>query len=146
MPFRIIPDLGQVSEYRVQPSTKQRCHVLQHGVLRSNHANGSNDFPVESRTGTGQSGACASEGNVLAWETRSDDIGLAFLKFVCGHVVMARNAGEILRQDALAIVVLLDEPYGLKPARPFEANGETSDACEHFQHAHLALRLNRLEL
>jgi hypothetical protein len=60
MPFRVIPDLGQVSENNVQPSTKQRCHVLQDCDPWSNHAKGSNDFPVESRTLAGKSGAVAS--------------------------------------------------------------------------------------
>ena len=48
MPFRVIPDLGQVPKNGVQPSTKQRCHVLQQDELGSNHANGSNHFPPES--------------------------------------------------------------------------------------------------
>ena len=61
MPLRIIPDLGHVSENGSQPSTKERCHVLQHSVSRSNHAKGSNHFPVESRTGSGKSGANPGE-------------------------------------------------------------------------------------
>ena len=61
MPFRVIPDRGQVSENISQPSTKQRCHVLQHRVPGSNQANGSHEWPYESRASPGKSGASASE-------------------------------------------------------------------------------------
>jgi hypothetical protein len=96
MPFRIIPDLGHVPENNVQPATKQRCHVLQDRVERSYQAKGSNDFPVESRTGSGKSGAITGEADVLAWESGSDNIGLARSEIVCRHIVVAWDAWEIL--------------------------------------------------
>ena len=41
VPFRVIPERGQVSEYVAQPSTKQRCDVLHDDVSGSNFANDS---------------------------------------------------------------------------------------------------------
>jgi hypothetical protein len=32
LPFRVIPDLGQVSEYLSHPSNKERCNVLHEHV------------------------------------------------------------------------------------------------------------------
>ena len=61
MPFRVIPDRGQVPENIAQPSSKQRCHVLQERDPWWNQANGSHKWPNESRTGSGKAGACASE-------------------------------------------------------------------------------------
>lgn len=138
MPFRVIPDLGQVPEYRSQPSTKQRCHVLQHCAPRSYHANGSNDFPVESRTGSGQSGTVSGKTEVLAWKPCRDDIGFALLKFVCRHVVGDRYARKILGKDALAIRITLYEPDRLKASRLLEADAESCNASEHFEYAPLA--------
>ena len=45
VPFRIKPERGQVSEYRVQPSTKQRCNVLHDAEARSKLANKTGEFP-----------------------------------------------------------------------------------------------------
>jgi len=61
MPLRVIPDRGQVPENISQPSTKQRCHVLQERDSGSYQANGSHECPNESRASPGKSGACASE-------------------------------------------------------------------------------------
>jgi hypothetical protein len=43
VPFRVIPDRGQLTEYSIQPPSKQRCHVFQEhvsGLEFSNHAKG----------------------------------------------------------------------------------------------------------
>jgi hypothetical protein len=45
MPFRVIPDRGQASEYGAHSSIKQRCHVLQQRDPWSYHANGSANLP-----------------------------------------------------------------------------------------------------
>jgi hypothetical protein len=60
MPFRVIPDRGQASEYRSHPSIKQRCHVLQQRDPWSYHAKGSAYLPPETRTLAGKSGTLSS--------------------------------------------------------------------------------------
>lgn len=127
MPFRIIPDRGQVSEYRVQPSTKQSCHVLQHGPDGSNHANGSNDFPVESRTGAGKSGAETGVADILTRESSRDNISLTLLEIVCRHIIMAGDAWKILGQDGLRVRLHFAKGDGFEPACPFEAKAESAD-------------------
>jgi hypothetical protein len=140
MPFRIIPDRGQVSENNVQPSTKQRCHVLQDSVLWSNQANGSNDFPVESRTGSGQTGADPGKGNILTWESGCDNIGFAFLEVVGCHVAVAGDAGEILGKHGLRMRLHFAERDGLETASPFEAKAKAADAAEKIENAKLRHR------
>jgi hypothetical protein len=53
IPFRVIPDRGQVSENSSHPPCKQRCHVLQDPDARSSHAKATHNLPVESRTASG---------------------------------------------------------------------------------------------
>ena len=48
IPLSVKPALGQVPENDAHPISKQRCHVLHNCVLRSYHAKGSHQFPVES--------------------------------------------------------------------------------------------------
>jgi hypothetical protein len=127
MPFRIIPDRGQVSENGSQPSTKQRCHVLQHSAEWSNHANGSNDFPVESRTGSGKSGAVSGETDVLTREPSRDNICFTFLEFHCGNVVVARYAAKVLFQNGASVGLHLAKPDSLETASPFKAQAEAAD-------------------
>jgi hypothetical protein len=120
MPFRVMPDLGQVSEYRVQPSTKQRCHVLQHRVSRSNHAKGSNNFPVESGTGAGKSGAFAGKADVLTRKACADNIRLAPLEIVSRYVVVARHMRPVFRQHGAGVGLHFAKADRLAEARAFQ--------------------------
>jgi hypothetical protein len=126
MPFRVIPDLGQVPEYCVQPSTKQRCHVLQHSVLWSNHAKGSNDFPIESRTGAGKSGAVASETDILAGEACTDGVGFALSEVIGRHVLMVWDAWEVFRQNSAGVRLHFAELDSLEASRALKSQRETA--------------------
>jgi hypothetical protein len=126
MPFRVIPDLGQVPENRVQPSTKQRCHILQQGPDGSNHAKGSNHFPPESRTGSGKSGASASERDVLTRESRADEVGMGKLR--CGHIPKVRDIGEALGEDARGVGIGFRESDGAESARALQPKVEAAYA------------------
>jgi hypothetical protein len=136
MPFRVMPDLGQVPENGSQPSTKQRCHVLQDDVLRSNHANGSNHFPPESRTGSGKSGACTGKGDILAGEASADNVGIGILRG--GHVADVRRVGEAQRENARGVGVELRNRDRLEAARALEPKVEAADPCEQREDAQLA--------
>ena len=61
MPRRVVPDLGQRSENDVQPSMKQRCHVLQEDDFRSNHVNRGKRLPEETGAVPVESGASPGE-------------------------------------------------------------------------------------
>jgi len=130
MPFRVIPDLGQVSENVSHPSTKQRCHVLQDREFWSNHANGSNNMPVESRTGAGQSGALAGERDVLAWEPACDDICLAFDEFARRHVAVNWDIWPMFREHALAERIDLDEANRVRQSCAFKTYRKSANTRE----------------
>jgi hypothetical protein len=136
MPFRIMPDLGQVSENGSHPSTKQRCHVFQDREARSNHANGSNHFPPQSRTGSGKSGACPRKANILARKSGADDVGIRVLR--CGHVAHVGNARKPCFKDARGVWISLGKSDGFKAARTVQTEGKTADASEEIKHPHAA--------
>jgi hypothetical protein len=138
MPFRVIPDRGHVSENCSQPSTKQRCHVLQHSPSRSNHAKGSNDFPVESRTGSGKSGAVAGKTDVLTREPSRDDIRFTFLEFHRGYVFIAGNWPEILFKNRPSVGLHFAKSNGLEPASALQAQAETADTGKKVDDTKLA--------
>jgi hypothetical protein len=134
MPFRIKPDLGHVSENGSQPSTKQRCHVLQQSPLRSNHAKGSNDFPVESRTGSGKSGAVSGETDVLTGEASRDNIRFTFREFHCGYVFIDGDAGKVLFDDGAGVRLDLAEAHGVKTTCPVEAKRHPGYSRKKIEH------------
>ncbi len=135
MPFRVIPERGQLPENDVQPSTKQRCHVLQDDEAGSNHANGSNHFPEESRTGSGKPGACPGERDVLAGKASADDVGIGILG--CRHVADVRRIGEAKRKNARGVRVQFGDRHGLETSRPLQPEVEAADACEQGKDAQL---------
>jgi hypothetical protein len=141
MPFRVMPDLGQVSENSAQPSTKQRCHVLHDRVARSYQANGSYEMPVESRTLPGQAGASPSKADVLAGESSGNDISLAFLKFSGLYIVVLRHVGPTFRQYASAERIDFAEGDRLEAARALKPEREAANAAEQIEDAKLLGRL-----
>ena len=73
IPFRVVTDLGQVSENVSHPSNKQRCHVLHEDDSRSYHANATHHLPPQPRTGSGNPGAFPGVRYVLAGKSSGDD-------------------------------------------------------------------------
>jgi hypothetical protein len=136
MPLRVIPDLGQGPENNVQPSTKQRCHVLQDDDAGSNHASGSNHFPEESRTGSGKSGACTGKGDVLAGEASADNVGIGILR--SRHVTDVHGIGKPERENARGVGVKLGHSDRVKAARALEPEVEAANASEQGKDVELA--------
>lgn len=124
-PVRIEPCCGQVPENVSDESpSNETWNVLQDDVTGSSQQNGSGDGGPEP---TGIFGAEAESGDAggLAGKPGSDDIAS------CGgdgvRVTVDRDAGEPLREDALAVAVELAELHGPVPG-PFEAEVEEPDA------------------
>lgn len=74
IPFRIIPARGQVSEYNVQPSRKQRCDVLHEYVSGSKLANDPGKLSPQAGTFACNSGSFSGIANILAGEASADEI------------------------------------------------------------------------
>jgi hypothetical protein len=76
-PSRIEPHRGQVSEYTSKPARSEHWRVLHNDVSRSYFANDPGHLHPESTALTVDSCATACAGDVLAWESTSDDIDAA---------------------------------------------------------------------
>jgi hypothetical protein len=130
MPFCIVPDLGQRPENSVQPSSKQRCHVLQHnrsGLQFSNQANG---FKEQSRPFPVQSCPSSGIGNILTGETSDDAIDS--LKVACvafSDVSLAVDFRPMLFEDLRRVVVDFDLPSTFKTGS-LESKVEPSNTCK----------------
>jgi hypothetical protein len=74
MPFRMIPDLGQRPENSVQPSSKQRCHVLQHNCSRLQFSNQANGLKEQSAALSVKACPESGIGNILAGEATCNNI------------------------------------------------------------------------
>jgi hypothetical protein len=74
MPFSIVPDLGQRPENSIQPSSKQRCHVLQDNCSRLQFSNQANGLKKQSASLSVKTCPESGIGNILAGKTACDDI------------------------------------------------------------------------
>jgi hypothetical protein len=140
MPVRIIPERGQVSENRVQPSRKQRSDVLHDEDLGSKFANEADDFGPEPRTLASKACTRSGQTDVLAGEPAADDIDGNSIgsKSLCGklpHVPIAGDIGPVLGEDAAGEVFDFAERDRLETACAFEAKAEPSNTREQIKDA-----------
>jgi len=107
MPFRVIPERGQVSENFSKPSRKQRCDVLHDDVVRSYFANEARVVTPQSRPLACKPCPRARKTDVLAWKSSADDIDADSVssQSACGeraHIFVTRDAGPVLCEDSSA--------------------------------------------
>nr|WP_053553207.1 hypothetical protein [Sphingopyxis sp. 113P3] len=159
MPFRIIPERGQVSENSAKPSatllswaTKQICDVLHDDEGRSNFASQSTDFrPKAASRAALDTSSQAGDGNVLAREAAGNDIdgnsiNIESLRGKLSDVSIAGDVGPVLCKDTAGELLYFTEGDGLETARALKPQAETSDAgkeIEDFELAHPALRFSQ---
>lgn len=74
IPFRIVPDRGQVSEYSAKPSIKQCCDVLHEDEVGSKLASKSVDFAPEPRARAFNPCTFPGVADILAREATGNDI------------------------------------------------------------------------
>src|SRR5262245_2472056 len=110
MPFRVIPERGQVSENVAQPSIKQRCGVFHDDKSGSNFANNSGVLFPKSTVNAVQSGAGTDLGNVLAGETAANSVnGNSICPQTVGgelaHVAIASDCRPLFSEDTATVRV-----------------------------------------
>src|SRR5690606_9779780 len=111
IPFRIIPARGQVSEYDIQPSRKQRCNVLHDDVAGSKLAN--DPGKLSPQAGTFASNSCSLSGiaNVLAGEASADEIDWReIVRADLSHVSESDGIRPVSCKDLRRIVIHLYLP------------------------------------
>src|SRR5690606_20558281 len=106
VPFRIIPARGQVSEYDIQPSRKQRCDVLHDDVAGSKLANDPGKLSPQAGTFAGNSCSLSGIANVLARESSADEIdGREIVSADLSHVSESKGVRPVSFKDLCRIVI-----------------------------------------
>jgi hypothetical protein len=144
MPFRIIPERGQVSENTVEPSIKQCCDVLHDDELRSYLANNSSVLRPKSAANSFNSSALARNADVLTGEAAADDIhGNSVCPETIGcegsDISENRDSWPVLSQHSLAVGIDLAEGDGSHPGS-FEPEAEAANSAEEIKHIHVRLQ------
>ena len=145
VPFRIIPDLGQVSENVAKPSTKQLCAVFQEDVSWLQLANEAESFGPEAASRVRKPKAFSGNADALAREAPGDDIdGNSIGSESCAgkgaNIVIAGDSGPMFRQNAAGEGFDFAKGYGFKAARPLKAKAEAADAGKQVKDAQLHSR------
>lgn len=140
VPFRVIPDLGQVSEYSSKPSTKERCDVLHDEVVGSKFANQTGVFPPKSGALTVKAAPGTGKADVLARKAAADDVNGDAIsgKASCcedSNIVINRNLGPVLRQHLARVFFDFAEGDGSETAGALQPKAETAYAAEKVEHA-----------
>ena len=119
MPFRIIPERGQVPENGSKPrspvSSKQVWYVLQDCVSRSKLANESGVLEPESAALASESGAFSGEADVLAGEPAAQEIdGFNGSPINCANISVSLNVGPVFGEHSLTVGIDFDKPLRCK--------------------------------
>jgi hypothetical protein len=139
MPFRIIPDRGQVSENAVQPSTKQSCDVLHDDISGLKLANKTGKLRPEPTSLAINASTFSGKADVLTREAADDALNGKAIgsKQSCGegsHVIVNRHSWPVFRENFLRFHILLAERDGFESAGAFKPQVEAANACEQRQH------------
>jgi hypothetical protein len=148
MPFRIVPERGQVSENTVEPPCQESCDVLHDEDARSKLASKAVNFGPKARARTIEARPASSQGNVLTGESPADridgnSIGSKPLGGKGSDVIVAGDLGPMLRQHAPTEGFDLAKGDGLESARPFQAQAEAANAGKEVQDAQGGSALGR---
>jgi len=141
VPVRIVPALGQVSEYDINPPNKQCCDVFHEHESGSYFANQSAHLSPESTSLASDALSLSGIANVLAGEPAADQVNpFEVFALHIPHVPEAGHIGPVLHQHPLAVWFVLDLPLAHHPG-PFQAEVQTTDASEHATESHGAFRV-----
>jgi hypothetical protein len=120
MPLRIKPDLGQRPENLVQPSSKQRCHVLQDNCSRLQFSNQANGFKEQPASGSIKACSFPGVGNIHTGKSADDAIdALEVVLSALPDVSLPMHVWPVPLKDFRRIVINLHLPLALKPS-PFK--------------------------
>jgi hypothetical protein len=130
IPFRVKPDLGQRPKNSVQPSSKQRCHVLQHNNSRLQFSNQANGFEKQSRSFAIKSCPKSGVGNILTGESSANNVdSFKVVLSAFSNVSFSMDAWPVLGEHSVGVVVNLNLPFA-SHSSSFETKIKSADACE----------------
>jgi hypothetical protein len=141
VPFRIVPERGQIAEKLAEPGTgllagsnQQIWDIFHDDVLRLKLANEAVEMPPKAAAFASKSRLTPGPAEVLAGEASAD--GMDGNSICCeavggeaSHVFIAGHLWPVFRQHAAAERIDLAERDGLKPG-PFKAKAEPANSAE----------------
>jgi hypothetical protein len=129
IPFRIVPERGQIPEYAVEATSQESGDVFQDDEERSNLANDPCSLGPE-RAGVVPAEPRAGGAERLAGEAGTDDLGAAPRRVERVDVAVAGNARPVPRKDAPRPRVELALPDGAPETSSLKAKLEATDSRE----------------
>ena len=135
MPFRIIPERGQVSENSPNSPSKESCDVFHDDDLGSKLVNQSAVLGPQPASCAIKTRATTCETNVLAGKSSSDSIrdNPVCSQLVCGKLANISIDGYTrvaIGEASARFTIELAERDGLEPASAFQPEREAADAAK----------------
>jgi hypothetical protein len=132
VPFRVVPDRGQVCGNLIEAARAEGRNVFHDRVARSNLPNETGVFSPEAGAFAGKPRAFARRADVLAGKAAADDVGEDAMLFQSSrrqrpHVLEDRDGGPVLTENTAGVAVLLTERDRVHP-RTFKPEGKAPDA------------------
>ena len=133
IPFRVVPERGQVCENLSEDGSsadrEEVCNVLQEDVSRSNVANDSTHLSPKRSFGMSETLTLSGARGALAREAAGDDVDRLGSSVNCSDVRVHGHSGESHPEQLLSELVDLAEPAVLEPGE-VESVGQESAAIE----------------
>lgn len=150
VPFRVIPERGQVPENGSESSPEKRGDIFHDDVSGSNLANKTGVFTPEAAAFTCEPRAFASRGDILAGKSSANNVGCDAIRAQSADgegldIVIDRHLRPVFRQHAARERFDLAEGDRLKAARPLKAQAEAADARKEIKHSELGALLPVLD-
>jgi hypothetical protein len=130
VPFRVIPDLGQVSENLTESAAAEHCNVFHDDVARSYFVNNSGVFFPDAAARSRDARAFSCNGDVLAGKSSANNLSCS-PELVAGEsfdIVMDYYVGPVPAQDALTVWFNFTEGDCAKTSGTFKSERETADS------------------
>jgi len=136
MPLRVIPDLSERPEHRVQSARAKGADVFDDRVLRARFGDDPVHFPPEAASLAPKSGALAGEADVLARKPSTDHIDRSNVSSPEGSDILKdRNLWPVLSEHCSAVGGDLTEGDGSHPCS-FKPKAESSNTGKEIENTH----------
>ena len=144
IPERVIPDLSEAPENRVQSARAKGCNVFADDPCREGVRDDPEHLVPKTTTDSGETSASASEADILTREAPCDDVNVSDQKShevpgQLAHIPENRHPGKVMGEDGAAESFPLAHPDDFVPCS-LESKLEPSDATEEAQDFHLRYR------
>jgi hypothetical protein len=110
LPDRIVPALGQVSEYVSQPARQERCDVFHDDDARSSVANDARELTPQTAALAREASSAPSVRHVLAGEAAAEDVDAPRVGSDASHVIETPGSRPMTGEHSATPLVSLALP------------------------------------